>query len=163
MIEKETKEQKTGDVEEVRGFLCGYRMCADMLRLRRYERRRGGYDEEFACADILAGNEAYWRARMSEVSALIGGMRNGREKLILYYHYIRGESIEHAADLLGISRRTGYRVHQRALLQISFLYAHWRKRSVLAFCPDARIDGEDVGRLRHSPHVGEEQEKGVEG
>lgn len=163
MIEKETKEQKMGDVEEVRSFLCGYRMCADMLRLRRYERRRGGYDEEFACADILAGNEAYWRARMSEVSALIGGMRNGREKLILYYHYIRGESIEHAADLLGISRRTGYRVHQRALLQISFLYAHWRKRSVLAFCPDARIDGEDVGRLRHSPHVGEEQEKGVEG
>ena len=163
MIERETKEREESEIEEVRSFLCGYRMCADILRLRRYERRRGGYDEEFACADILAGNEAYWRARMSEVSALIGGMRNGREKLILYYHYIRGESIEHAADLLGFSRRTGYRVHQRALLQISFLYARWRRRSVSAFCSDTRIDGEDVGKLRHSPRAGEEQEKGVKG
>lgn len=163
MIEKETRTEKEKDnvTEEVRSFLCGYRMCADMLRLRRYERRRGGYEEEFPCEDILAGNEAYWRARMSEVSALVGSMRNGREKLLLYYHYIRGESIEHAADLLGISRRTGYRVHQRALAQIAFLYARWRRRSLSAFCAEGRIDGEDVGKLSASLLGGEEQEKEV--
>jgi DNA-directed RNA polymerase specialized sigma subunit len=132
-MEKETQMNEEPEIEEVRSFLCGYRMCADMLRLLRYERKRGGYEEEFPCEDILAGNEAYWRARMSEVSALIASMRNGREKLILYYHYVRGESIEHASDLLGISRRTGYRVHKRALLQISFLFARWKKRNILDF------------------------------
>lgn len=131
MIERETQVDEENEIEEVRSFLCGYRMCTDMLRLRRYERKRGGFEEEFDCEDILAGNEAYWRARMSEVSALIGSMRNGREKLMLYYHYIRGESIEHAADLLGISRRTGYRVHKRALLQISFLFSRWKKRNIM--------------------------------
>ena len=132
-MDEETQMNEEQQIEEVRSFLCGYRMCMDMLRLRRYERKRGGYEEAFPCEDILAGSEAYWRARMSEVNALIASMRNGREKLILYYHYIRGESIEHAADLLGISRRTGYRVHKRALLQISFLFARWKKRNILDF------------------------------
>jgi len=126
MIENKQQTQKplTPDdrIERTRNFLCGYQLCLDMLNLRKYERRRAkAFSDECDCDDILLGNEAFWRARMYEVSTLISCMKNGREKLIIYYHYVRGESIEHAANILGISRRTGYRLHQKGLLQASFL------------------------------------------
>lgn len=110
------------DQEELRiaaakDYLCGYQLCMDMLNLRRYERRRAQrFSEECVCEDVLQGNEAFWKARMYEVEHLIASLRNGREKFILYYHYIKGESIERSADLLGISRRTGYRMHRKGLL-----------------------------------------------
>lgn len=109
-------------IQRAKNFLCGYQLCLDMLELRRYERKRANaFREVCDCEDVLMGNEAFWRARMLEVGALISGMKNGREKLILYYHYVRGESIECAANLLGISRRTAYRLHQKGLYQASFL------------------------------------------
>ena len=109
-------------IEKGRDFLNSYPLCMDMLDLRRYERKRGRFAQEMTeQEDILSGNEAYWRARMFEVKALVDRMKNGREKLILYYHYIRGESIEHIANTLGISRRTGYRLHQRALYTVACL------------------------------------------
>ena len=112
----------------VREFLCGYQLCIDMLNLRKYERKRAKrMDEEFDGSALLCGNEALWRARMFEITALLDSMRNCREKLILYYHYIRGESIEHAADLLGVSRRTGYRLHQKGLFMASFLFERMKK------------------------------------
>ena len=121
---EQKKEPMTPDerIEYTRNFLCGYQLCADMLNLRRYERKRAkAFSDDCDCDDILLGSEAFWRARMYEVSTLISSMKNGREKLILYYHYVRGESIEHAANILGISRRTGYRLHQKGLLLASFL------------------------------------------
>ena len=116
-------EMKEGSVEAVRDFLCSYQLCLDMLDLRKYERKRAKrFDDVCVCEDILAGDEAYWRVRLYEVGALLGSMKNSREKLILYYHYIRGESIEHAANLIGVSRRTGYRLHARGLCMAARLY-----------------------------------------
>ena len=121
-------EQERERIESVRNFLCSYQLCADMLNLKRYERKRAyQFDDEFDCEDILSGNEAYWRARMYAVGSLIEKMKNGREKLMIYYHYIRGESIEHAANLLDVSRRTGYRLHERGLRSASFLYERMKK------------------------------------
>ena len=119
-------------ISRARNFLCGYQMCVDMLHLRRYERRRAqGFSENCDADDLLACDEVFWRARMFEVKALIDSMRNGREKAILYYHYICGESIDRAADLLDISRRTGYRLHQKALLTASFLIDRFQKANSL--------------------------------
>ncbi len=119
-------------LQEVKDFLCGYQTCIDMLNLRAYERkRRQPFDEACTCTELLGGDEAYWQARMYEVSALIDGMRNSREKLVLYYHYIKGERIERVADFLGISRRTAYRMHQKGLLQISFLYRAAKKNGLI--------------------------------
>ena len=105
MTEKRTDDITENDtavrIARARNFLCSYQLAADMLELRRYERKRAKpFWEECDCDDLLAGNEAFWRARMFEVSSLLSGMKNGREKLILYYHYVRGESIEQAANLL---------------------------------------------------------------
>ncbi len=125
-MEGEANEQAR--IERTRDFLCGYQLCMDMLNLRKYERKRAyHFDDPCRCEDLLLGSEAFWRARMHEVAHLINSMRNGREKLILYYHYIGGESIERAADLLGVSRRTGYRIHQRGLIQASFLLEKIKK------------------------------------
>ena len=99
-----------------------------MLDLRRYERKRAHVFRDVCdCEDILSGSEAYWRARMYDVGDLINNMKNGREKLVLYYHYVRGESIEQVANLLGVSRRTGYRLHQKGLLAASFLLEKMKK------------------------------------
>ena len=103
-------------MEEAKDFLRGYRVCIEMLGLRKYERRRLQGGDLSGCEEILAGDEAYWRARLYAVNALLGRMKNGREKLLLYYHYVKGESVERAASLLGVSRRTAFRIHQRALL-----------------------------------------------
>lgn len=124
------KEELDERVVRTRNFLCGYQLCVDMLNLRKYERRRATrFEEIFDGEDILTGNEALWRARMHEVAALIDSMRNSREKLMLYYRYIRGESIERAADMLGISRRTGYRLHQKGLFMASFLLERMKKET----------------------------------
>ena len=129
------KERKNGEqavdprIEEVRNFLCSYQFSFDMLNLHRYERRRARvhFDEEYECNDLMAGDEKLWEARMCDVRTLISSLRDGREKLILYYHYIRGMSVEHAADMIGVSRRTGYRMHKRGLLLCSFLYENMKK------------------------------------
>ena len=118
-FERESEAMSESRADRARDFLCGYRLCLDMLNLRRYERRRTpDFEELCRCEDVLSGDEAFWRMRMQEVENVISSLKNGREKLILYYHYIRGESIEHAANLLGISRRTGYRWHNRGLLVV---------------------------------------------
>ena len=112
-------DQESLRIEAAKDYLCGYQLCLDMLNLRRYERKRANrFVEECSCEDVLQGNEAFWKARMYEVEHLIASLRNSREKFILYYHYIKGESIERSADLLGISRRTGYRMHRKGLLVV---------------------------------------------
>ncbi|MBR7099352.1 MAG: hypothetical protein IKC59_08055 [Clostridia bacterium] len=112
-------EQDELRITAARDYLSGYQLCIDMLNIRRYERKRAKhFDEVCRDANILTGSEAYWRARMYEIEHLITSLRNGREKLILYSHYIKGESIELASDLLGISRRTGYRMHRKGLLTV---------------------------------------------
>lgn len=104
-------------VEKAKNLLLCYTVCADLLRLRGYERRRrAALDEPDDFAELVGGDETLWRARMFEIRTLLEKVRNGREKLILYYRYIRGESVEHTADILGVSRRTGYRLHQRGLV-----------------------------------------------
>ena len=100
-------------------------LCLDMLKLRKYERKRAAkFDELCDCEDILAGDEAYWKARIFEIATFLGKMKNGREKMLLYYRYVKGESIERAAGLLGISRRTAYRLWNRALLSAGLLLEH---------------------------------------
>lgn len=119
-------------IASVRDYLCGYQLCIDMLNLRKYERKRAKkFDEKYECEDLMTGGEALWRMRMYEIQSLLDSMKNCREKVILYYHYIRGESIEHAADMLGVSRRTGYRLHQKGLFMVSFLYQKKKKEELL--------------------------------
>lgn len=118
-----TETERTAEREEAaRDFLAGYQLCVDLLKLKRYERRRAEvFDEPCRCEDVLMGNEAFWRARMDEIERTVAALRNGRDKLVLYHRYIKGESVEHAATILGFSRRTAYRAHKRGLAVVGII------------------------------------------
>lgn len=119
MTERERTEAR---IAAARDFLSGYRLCLDLLKLKRIERRRAEDEEDpCGCEDVLMGNEAFWRARMEDIAQTIASLRNGREKLALYHRYIRGESVERAATALGISRRTAYRAVHSGLNIIGIL------------------------------------------
>ncbi|MBO5938824.1 MAG: hypothetical protein J6Q82_04920 [Clostridia bacterium] len=64
------------------------------------------------------------RMKLFEIRHFVMGMENSNEKLLLYYHYVKGDSIEQCAELIGISRATAFRMKKRAL---SLAVLHKRK------------------------------------
>ncbi|MGM9683368.1 MAG: hypothetical protein ACI3XQ_07200 [Eubacteriales bacterium] len=105
--------EMTENIAVVENYLKSYALNKKLLRLDRYER-------EMCTADTgdyeSIGEAPLARARMFEVRHFIMGLENCDEKLLLYYHYIKGERIERCAELLGISRSSGFRMKKRALL-----------------------------------------------
>ncbi len=55
------------------------------------------------------------RAKMFDVRHFILSLPNGNEKLLLYFHYIKGESVWRCGELLGVSERAAFRIKARAL------------------------------------------------
>ncbi|MBE6577007.1 MAG: hypothetical protein E7653_02575 [Ruminococcaceae bacterium] len=99
---------------KVESYLKTYALNKKLLRLEKYCR-------DFLADDIddaekhLMNEIPLARAKMFEVRHFILEMPNSDEKLFLYYHYIKEESTEKCADLLGISRRSAFRMRHRAL------------------------------------------------
>jgi hypothetical protein len=76
----------------------------------------GGSPDALESVDKEILNEApLARARMFDVRHFILSLDNSDEKLFLYYHYVKGESVERCSELLGLSRRSGFRMKNRAL------------------------------------------------
>lgn len=105
-------------------FLKGYDFQRKLLRLSRYEKAYFGKGES---EDDLPAEASLARARMFEVRHFIMSLPNGDEKLLLYYHYVRGESVEKCAELLGISRAGGFRMKKRALNLAAVHRREWEK------------------------------------
>ena len=108
-------------IQTMDNYLKSYGLNQKFLRLDRYERNFFGYKTS---EDALPGELTLVRAKMYEVRHFIMSLENGEEKLILYYHYIRGESIEKCSELLGIARCSGFRLKKRALL---LAWEHYEK------------------------------------
>ena len=99
------------EIQKMENYLKGYMLNQKLLRLDRYERTYFGYrDSEETIPDTPIA-----RAKMFEIRHFIMSLENSDEKLLLYYHYIRGETVEKCAELLGISRSSGFRLKKRAL------------------------------------------------
>jgi len=58
---------------------------------------------------------AAFRAQAFSIYRSVMDMPPSKEKLLLYYHYIRCETLETCAELLGISRRSVFRLKNSAL------------------------------------------------
>ena len=102
---------KNTEIQRVENYLKGYMLNQKLLRLDRYERTYFGYrDSEESIPDAPIA-----KAKMFEVRHFIMSLVNSDEKLLLYYHYIRGETVEKCAELLGISRSSGFRLKKKAL------------------------------------------------
>ncbi|MBE6546371.1 MAG: hypothetical protein E7668_02875 [Ruminococcaceae bacterium] len=100
------------EIRMMDNYLKGYCLNRRLLRLNRYEQEYFGWQ---ATEEDLPGEEPLARARMFEIRHFITDMNNSTEKLLLYYHYIRGESVERCGELLNISRAGAYRLKKRAI------------------------------------------------
>lgn len=111
--EKTVKEEiSKEEIKQADEFLKGYKLNRNLFRLDCYEKKRSEaseWDEESPDELYLA------RAKMFEIRHAIMELPNCDEKLMLYFHYIKGETIEKCAEMLGLSRSSAFRMRKRAL------------------------------------------------
>jgi DNA-directed RNA polymerase specialized sigma subunit len=106
------EEISKGEMKKAEGFLEGYKTNKNLYKIDMYEKSRGLVSEW----DVESPNELFLaRARMFDVRHAIMGLPNCDEKLFLYFHYIKGESVERCGDMLGVSRATAFRLKKRAV------------------------------------------------
>jgi hypothetical protein len=87
-----------------------------MLQLNIYENKQSLNSE---WEEESPGELSMARARMFEIRHNIMSLDNCDEKLMLYYHYIKGETIERCSELIGVSRSSGFRMNRRGLLMLA--------------------------------------------
>ena len=111
-------------VAKVTEFLRQYRYGFKLLAANKYER---DYfcdnipDDGFYCTD----DTAYVKAKMFEVKRFVTSLPPDDRKLMLYYYYIHGETVEKCAEMLGISRRSAFRLKKRALEYAAVKYKRY--------------------------------------
>lgn len=109
-------------------FLEDYHASVHMLRLCREDaRERKRLSRECHLDEVfygeIGGNEAFWLERMRTVRGFIEDLPDPSCKMLLFYHYIRGLTVERAAEELDISRRSAFRLKKKALLLAGRLLA----------------------------------------
>ena len=100
------------NIRTVENYLKEYQFQSRLLRLDRYERE---FFRVRNNATDSPSEQPLARAKMYEIRHFLMSLPNSDEKLLLYYHYIKGEPIERCAELLGLSRSSGFRLKKRAL------------------------------------------------
>lgn len=112
-------------IKEVQNYLRFHSFYEKLLRLDKYEQ------EYFRAGEARAptGESSLAHARMFEIRQFIMSMQNSNEKLFLYYHYVRGDSVDRCAELIGISRSSAFRLKKRALALAAEKYAARKKRA----------------------------------
>ena len=104
------------NIKKIEEYLKGYSLNRKLVELEKYEKEYfgGGKEAEWEEQELPA-DLPLARARMFEIKHFVMALPNCEEKLLLYYHYIKGESMENCAELLGVSRSTAYRIKDKAL------------------------------------------------
>ena len=64
-------------------------------------------------------DEAAMRAQMYSIRSAILDVEDSRERLFLYHYYIKGHTVEACAKILGISRRSVFRLKVKAIDKIA--------------------------------------------
>ena len=101
---------------EVRVFLERYATAVRMLRLCRIdERERASMPGDVTYYGQVGGPAGYWEEQMRDIRAFIESLPNESCKLLLYYHYVVGMTVERASEELDISRRNAFRLKKKAL------------------------------------------------
>ena len=97
-------------------YLTSYRYGCRMLACADYAKNYLVRDVDVFDREQAKCDEALLRARMFGVRTFINNLRcDSNYNLLLYWHYIRGESVARCADILGVSRAGAFRVRRRAL------------------------------------------------
>ena len=109
------------ELKAAEDYLKSYRMNGKLLRLERYEKEYFHRNDE--CDYEAFGETPLARARMYEVRHVINSLVNCDEKLLLYYHYVKGEPVERCGELLGISRSSAFRMKKRGHAMVALVLA----------------------------------------
>ena len=112
-IRTNNEERASETIARMDEYLKGYTFNRRLLQISRMEDQYFHIGER---EEVEPGEPPLARARMFEIRHFIMGLPNGDEKMLLYYHYVRGETVDRCAQMLGISRASGFRMRRRALL-----------------------------------------------
>ena len=74
------------------------------------------------------------RVKMFEIRRFITSLPPSDEKVLLFFHYIHGDSVEECAERMEIAARSAYRLQKRALLMAYRRYARMRKNADTVKC-----------------------------
>lgn len=108
-------------VTAITEFLENYRFGRRMIEMNKY--RMEYFRDSTGSDDIQSDDdEAYIKAMMFEIKRFITSLPPDDRKLFLYYHYIKGETVEKCGELLHISRRSAFRLKKRALEYAALKY-----------------------------------------
>lgn len=113
------------ELKAAEDYLKSYRMNGKLLRLEKYEKEY--FDRDDPCEYEAFGEIPLARARMYEIRHLINSLDNCDEKLLLYYHYIKGEPAERCGYLLGVSRSTAFRMKKRGIAMVALALSEKRR------------------------------------
>ena len=116
----------TADESFVRAknFMESYAISRNMLKMHmarlegsalKLASRPDRYDAEIEETFSDENDECFWRAKMFSVRRFVMSVDIACFKQLLFYHYIKGETVERCAELMGISRRSAFRIKKRAL------------------------------------------------
>lgn len=112
---------------DVRVFLEGYAMAVRMLRLCRVdEKTRRDLPGDATYYGCVGGDATYWKEKMKDIRDFIESLPNESCKLLLYYHYVVGMTVERASEELDISRRNAFRLKKKALGLAAARFPLWR-------------------------------------
>jgi hypothetical protein len=95
------------EIKAAKEFLKSYSVCKQMLDADEYAESYGGAEPRLCDRIIL-------RAKMSRVEDFIRSLPVCREQNLLFCHYVGGHSVEFCGEMMYLSRRTAYRVLDRA-------------------------------------------------
>ena len=112
---------------EVRVFLERYAVAVRMLRLCRIdERERKSTPGEVTYYGRIGGTAEYWQGQLIEIRDFIESLPNESCKLLLYYHYVVGMTVERASEELDSSRRNAFRLKKKALAFAAARFDEWK-------------------------------------
>jgi hypothetical protein len=116
MAKEPTQKINEDIIRQTDTYLKAYMLNRRMLQLNIYEYKQSLNSE---WEEESPGELSMARARMFEIRHNIMSLDNCDEKLMLYYHYIKGETIERCSELIGVSRSSGFRMNRRGLLMLA--------------------------------------------
>ena len=82
---------------------------------------------------MIGGNEAFWLNRTRKVREFINSLSYRNCKMLLFYHYICGMTVERCAEELDISRRSAFRLKKSALGVAAKALVAWQKENDESF------------------------------
>lgn len=105
---------------EMKKYFEGYGASKKLLRMMKYEKDFFGGENRDDSEDILlipGGDEVMLKSKMYDIRRFIVNMDDGNEKTLLFYHYIRGFSVEKCSEMMNIGRTSAFRLKKKALLK----------------------------------------------